>query len=157
MSEGFDFVELVRQKIRVQLPERSRERNTYICASIGSGKSELMKLLIHSTMQKGDAAVILLDPTGRTAKETRFKELARNDRLVWIDPYLAKGYVPTINPLEVHGPFPGIGEKDAKDIIAENVMAVLMQMLKGMAEKYGNHAQVCHSRPTRRTGCDIRE
>ena len=119
--------EFCQKGVRVCLPERDRSRNTYICASIGSGKSELVKLLIHAYVVQPETAVVLLDPSGRTANECRFHELG--DRLVWVDPNLSESHTPTINPFEVRGFRSARQERRVKDVHTQEVVGVIEQML----------------------------
>ena len=72
------------------MPERDRQRHTYVLGKSGSGKSELLKLLVYGYLRKpGSATVVVIDPHGDLAEEiARFKEHRKSDRLIYIDPYL---------------------------------------------------------------------
>ena len=87
------------------MPERDRQRHTYVLGKSGSGKSELLKLLVYGYLRKpGSATVVVIDPHGDLAEEiARFKEHRKSDRLIYIDPYLdgIGGRMPTINPFEL--------------------------------------------------------
>ena len=45
------------------MPERDRQRHTYVLGKSGSGKSELLKLLVYGYLRKpGSATVVVIDP-----------------------------------------------------------------------------------------------
>ncbi|MGH1337254.1 MAG: helicase HerA domain-containing protein [Aureispira sp.] len=82
----------------------SRQRHTYILGKSGSGKTELLKYLIHQDIQAGNG-VFVLDPHGDLAQEClRFKLFEQptyKDRLVYISPeYMNQGFVPQYNPFD---------------------------------------------------------
>ena len=114
------------------LPESTRKLNSYIFASPGAGKSELLKLLVHSYVRKpGAAAVIVIDVAHDFASQLQFREFAEDDsRLVYIDPYLEYGFTPTINPFAIKGPFRNLDEEQhVKDRVAAQVYDVLEELL----------------------------
>lgn len=78
------------------LPIEDRYKHTYITGKTGSGKSELLKTLIMRDIIRNDSSVILLDIHGDLAQDiTRL--IKDKERLVLIDPILAKDMTPTIN------------------------------------------------------------
>ena len=85
--------------------EDARRLHTYITGGTGSGKSELMKVLIHEYIKRPDyGSVVIIDPHGPLARQVaRFKEFAGSgaDRLVYIDPALSYDQAATINPFYV--------------------------------------------------------
>lgn len=88
---------------RLPVTELARERHTIITAKTGSGKSELMKLAMHSDItRKRRRGVILLEPHGELSESVaKLKENYGSDRLIFIDPTLNPGFSPVINPLDV--------------------------------------------------------
>lgn len=88
---------------RLPVTDRARERHTIITAKTGFGKSELMKLAIHSDItRKRRRGVILLEPHGELSESVaKLKENYGSDRLIFIDPTLNPGFSPVINPLDV--------------------------------------------------------
>lgn len=88
---------------RLPVSEFDRERHTIITAKTGYGKSELIKLAIHSDItRKRRPGVILLEPHGELAESVaRLKENFASDRLIFIDPTLDPEFTPVINPFEV--------------------------------------------------------
>lgn len=101
-----NFVSFLERDFPVLLPEGDRQRHTYITGGTGSGKSELLKLLIHSSVLWGKGAVVVLDPHGSLASEiSHWPEFAAGSsaagRLVLIDPSLSNDHTPTFNPLDL--------------------------------------------------------
>lgn len=83
-------------------PEEGRKEHTLIVAPTNWGKSELIKALAYHHVQRGDAAVIVLDPGGDLAKQiARWPELG--ERLVYVEPELKAGMTVGINPLDGAG------------------------------------------------------
>jgi hypothetical protein len=82
----------------------SRQRHAYILGRSGSGKTELLKHLIHEDIQAG-YGLFILDPHGDLAQECMrfklFEQPAYKDRLVYISPeFLEQGFLPQYNPFE---------------------------------------------------------
>ena len=91
------------RRLPVTLPEADRQAHTYITGKTGSGKSELLKVLIHSyARQSYEGSVVVIDPHGDFAEQVaRFPEIANSGRLVYIAPMLSPAYSPTINPFDI--------------------------------------------------------
>lgn len=86
------------------IPESARKKHCYIVAGSGSGKSELIKVLILSYLKKAKRAetVFLLDPHGDIAEQVaQFKEHQNPESLIYLSPNLEHGFYPCINPLEM--------------------------------------------------------
>lgn len=86
------------------IPESARKKHCYIVAGSGSGKSELIKVLILSYLKKAKRAetVFLLDPHGDIAEQVaKFKEHQNPETLIYLSPNLEQGFYPCINPLEM--------------------------------------------------------
>ena len=86
------------------IPESERRKHTYIIAGSWSGKSELIKILIHADLKKYKRrSIVLIEPHWDLSLEVaNLKYFYKNkDRLVYIDPYLKKWYTPCINPLQI--------------------------------------------------------
>jgi len=91
-------------KLPVAIPESEIRKHTYIVGGIGSGKSELIKILLYSDIKSSTKkSIVLIEPHGDLATEvSRLKYFYKNKtRLVYIDPYLKNGYTPCINPLQL--------------------------------------------------------
>lgn len=88
------------------IKESDRQAHTYIVAGSRSGKSELLKILIHNYIKKGFSSLIILDPSGKLASEVahfqNFTGTANDSKLIYFDPYLGQknGVYPVINPFE---------------------------------------------------------
>lgn len=96
---GFFFT-----RLRFRLPEAARKKHTYILGGSGSGKSELMKVLMYPYISKKarQETVILFDPHGDIAEQVgRWKEHKNGDNLIYFDPTLKTGFTPCINPLDI--------------------------------------------------------
>jgi Helicase HerA, central domain len=112
----------------VHIPESARQRHTYITGGTGSGKTELMKVLVHEYVKRPDSvSVVLIDPQGLLANPVgRWKEFYGNDRLVFIEPFLKPDYCPIINPFEVK-------EKSDEqvDYTSQVILSVFEELLGG--------------------------
>jgi len=78
------------------LPVEERHKHTYITGMTGSGKSELLKVLIMGDMLRADGSVILLEPHGDLAQSV-VKLIKDKARLIYINPFLSESKIPTIN------------------------------------------------------------
>lgn len=97
--------------IPFQILEQRRRRHSYVCGGTGSGKSEMLKRLVHHYLTDDPStAVVVIDPHGElTYQIAHFVENAETDRLVLIDPSLSRtdGVTPVFNPFELaHLPSP---------------------------------------------------
>ncbi len=91
-------------RLKFRLPESARKKHTYILGGSGSGKSELMKVLMYPYISKKDRkeTVILFDPHGDIAEQVgRWKEHINGDNIIYFDPTLKAGFTPCINPLDI--------------------------------------------------------
>ena len=90
----------------VMLPAAAMLRHTYATGAIGSGKTEMLKLLIHGLAGVGNCAVVVLDPHGDMAEQiARWPEFAPggawHGRLAYVDPFLDDGHSPCLNPFDL--------------------------------------------------------
>jgi energy-coupling factor transporter ATP-binding protein EcfA2 len=90
------------------LSTKSLKAHSYICGAAGSGKSELLKIVMYGLL-KQNQGVILFDPHGELAEQvSRWKEFKEDpSRLIYFDPRLCGNdysVTPCINPLTpLHG------------------------------------------------------
>ena len=98
----------------------------------GSGKSELIKLLIHSDilkrLKKQRVSTVLIEPHGDLSQEiVQFTENYKNEDLIYLHPYLDKEYTITINPFELN-----IKDKTEQsiDILASELLNVFKMILE---------------------------
>lgn len=94
-------------KVSANIPESIRKEHTYIVGGTGSGKSELMKLLIHHYVSHPDkGAVLIIDPHGPVSRQVaRWREFSGSgsDRLVYLDATAKPdmgGFTPAMNPIQ---------------------------------------------------------
>lgn len=91
-------------QISASLPVSKMKMHSFICASTGSGKSELMRVLFHRMVEQYNQYVyVLIDPHGSLAESVkRLKSVGGNpDRVVYIEPFLKNGFTPTFNPFQI--------------------------------------------------------
>lgn len=107
------------------ISENDRTMHTYITGSSGSGKSEIMKVLIHSyARKKKPPCMVVLDPHGKFADEVAAqKEIIEAERLVYINPALSSELTPTLNPFELDDP-------KAAGIVAAQLMGVFDELFR---------------------------
>ncbi len=103
-------------------------RHAYITGGSGSGKTELLKQLIHAAYQRFDEATIVIDPHGDLAEQVAHWEMfTGDDRLIYIDPYFEEGHVPAFNPLIL----PEGTSMQQREVIAQQLVNAFEQLLKG--------------------------
>lgn len=98
------FQRFLKLPVKFYLPQSNRQRHCYILGKTGSGKTELLKQLIHKDIVQGNG-VFVLDPHGDLAEECiRFKIFEKKEireRLVYISPeFIQQGYIPQYNPFD---------------------------------------------------------
>lgn len=98
-----ELATIMRKPLPVFFPEEPCITHTYIVGTTGSGKTELMKLFIHSYVtHPKSAAVVVLDPAGDFAKEIKcWPEFNTGNRLIYLKHDLKSGMVPVLNPFEM--------------------------------------------------------
>ncbi|MEO0789106.1 MAG: DUF87 domain-containing protein [Bacteroidota bacterium] len=94
---------LQQQTFFYRLPHKARQRHCFILGRTGSGKTELLKLLIHNDIRAGKG-VLLIDPHGDLAEQcSRFRlweDPRFRERLVYISGQgIYQGIMPLLNPL----------------------------------------------------------
>lgn len=125
-------------RLNWRIPEGARKKHTYIVAGSGSGKSELLKVLILSYLKKSKRAesVFLLDPHGDIAQQVAmFKEHSSPETLIYLSPDLKQGFTPCINPLEM-----GEGRQDPRKVsyMAECLTEVFKEIVGAEASITAN-------------------
>ena len=107
-----------------------RVAHTYITGTTNTGKTELLKALVYHDLTHHNAAVIF-DPQSNFARAVaawpEFAGAAR-DRLVYINPRIAPGYVPAFNPLDASHL-----SKEGREALAKSLTGILAQV--------GNHGE----------------
>lgn len=83
------------------------KRHAYISGSTGSGKSNLMRILIHwlQRMSNTDLSqtIIVIDPHGELSNQIKKSPInvENPERFILVDPGIKDNYTPIINPLEI--------------------------------------------------------
>lgn len=110
------------------IPETARQKHSYINGGTGSGKSELMKTLIHHDLTKNkNTALVLIDPHGKLAQEVaQFKENTSGERLVLIAPDLDRTQSPVFNPFDIGKGLDAIG----LDIAVQELIGAFKEILQ---------------------------
>ncbi|PHS69451.1 MAG: hypothetical protein COB22_08790 [Cycloclasticus sp.] len=124
------FEKILQVALPVRLQEEDRKRHTYVVGGTGSGKSELLKLMVHNYVTQPDyGATVIIDPHGDLVEEiAKWKEFTGSDQLIYVDPHLHKGSIPTINPLDATDT-----TAEEREVIAQQIVGVFEQLLKGSA------------------------
>jgi len=122
-------------------PKAAGRAHSYLVASTGGGKSELIKALVYERVRSGDG-VVLIDPHGELAEQVarlravaEAKDAEGKPRLVYFDPYLASkegDITPVINPLERITT--GTGKERVIGAIAQGVARVSDMPLTALME-----------------------
>lgn len=99
------YSQIISTPLPLFLEENPDRPHGYILGTPGSGKSELLKLLVHTYVtHKQYGSVVVIDPSSDFVKQiARWKEFNTTNRLIYIRPTLAKGMSPVINPFEIDG------------------------------------------------------
>ncbi|MDK9721162.1 MAG: DUF87 domain-containing protein [Rhodospirillales bacterium] len=147
------------RRLPVLIPEDARKRHTYITGQSGSGKSELLKVLLNAYL-RSDAPVslVMIDPHGDLAEQiARFPAVANSGRLVYLHPTLAAGQTPTINPFELADQ-----SETAVHVMAEQIASVFDELMRkaghsGLSGNMGALLIPCISTLLKREGSSIRD
>jgi len=123
-----DLIEMLLKTIPVTPLLSELRRHAYITGGSGSGKTELLKQLIHASYHRPDEAVIVIDPHGDMVQQiAQWEYFLGDENLVYIDPYLSEDQVPPFNPLIV----PEGTSMQQKEVIASQLVNAFEQLLKG--------------------------
>jgi Type IV secretion-system coupling protein DNA-binding domain len=102
---------------KIHLPYNDKKRHTFIVASNGSGKSELIKYLIWQEFKHDKTGLILIDPHGDLAEQVAKLKGKKNEKLVYISTRLSPEHTPIFNPFDVDNRNPLEVERQAKDMV----------------------------------------
>ncbi len=139
---GEAILKLVQQSPGAQFHESDLHMHACIVGASGSGKSELLKLMVHHYVKHPElGAVLVLDPHAKVAREiARWREFAADpERLVFLDAALFgddSEIVPAINPLMA------VGASDATKAAIAGQIAAAIGMLRGDDTLSGNMISV---------------
>lgn len=121
----------IRSEFPVILPEAPRLRHSYIMAGTGSGKSELLKLLIHHEMSAGRGVVVIDAHSDLCEQIARWPEFASSGRVAYITPNLDAERTAVLNPFEIPKGLPNA----VKDMIAERLGATVGEICSGLGSE----------------------
>ena len=138
------FMNFSAVQCRSKFPKAREHEHTYLCGATGSGKTELLKLFIHSyIVNDPDTALVIIEPTGKLSTEVaKFKENFRSDRLIYVT--YESGRAPCINPLHISGvPFSDTSTAalDKKAIVADELVGVLGEMISEAGVQFTTHME----------------
>ena len=113
------------------ISEKERWKHTYITGSSGSGKSELLKVLIHQHLKKwrGRYGIVVLDPHGDLVHEiARHKRIAGQNSadVFFFDPRIEASatFLPRYNPLEIPDRSDG-----SIDVYAQHISSAFSELI----------------------------
>lgn len=114
-------------KLSALLPLKKIRQHTLVVAPSGTGKSELLRVLFFRLQKKYPKfTMIMIDPHGDLALTIKNSSLTyeQRERLIYFDPFLADGYTPTFNPLD-------IGDRSDKNLghTAEQIILAFEEIL----------------------------
>lgn len=101
---------------KIHLPYNERKLHSFIVASSGSGKSELIKYLIWQDF-KQDTGLILIDPQGDLSDQVAKLKAKKNDKLVYFNINLDQAQTPIFNPLYLPKATPEEIERYARETV----------------------------------------
>ena len=118
---------ILQQQIPVRLKHDLRKPHAYVLGTSGSGKTELLKILIHALVTDPSlGSVVVLDPHGDfVGQVARWREFLESDRLIYVRPKLVRGTSPTINPFEISGVDPSdysLEALETKQVVAQELV-----------------------------------
>ncbi|MEM6698901.1 MAG: DUF87 domain-containing protein, partial [Bacteroidota bacterium] len=134
------------RKIPVYIPLRALKRSAYLLAQSGSGKTELLKIMLYDLIRRSqkfrNRSVIVLEPHGDFSQEVLSFSLHKDEhrsRLVYLDPYLREtvtellgydllkeDYTFSINPFDLFG----IYSDRAINFLTQELSSAFFEVLK---------------------------
>ena len=129
-----DLYSMVVEELPLYIEENPDKPHGYILGTPGSGKSELIKTLVHTYVtHKKYGSVVIIDPTSELVEPiAKWKEFNTGNRLVYIRPTLAKGVHPALNPFEIHDVSPTDYSEEAlntKRVVAQELVEALARIV----------------------------
>lgn len=120
-------LQTVLNKLHATTAEHALHKHALITGNTGSGKSELLKLLLHEIATKTNESIVVIDPHGDLSLQ--LVSLLANeckDRLIYFDPFLMEqeARYPVINPL-----FTDNNNPQHRDTLASHLTSALCELL----------------------------
>lgn len=136
-----ELSEVLYEPLDVYTPNEPRLTHSYILGTTKSGKTELIKTLIHSYVSQPEhpenGAIVVIEPSGDFVEQVaKWPEFVGSDRLVYLKVDLRPGMVPTINPLEIPDLDPDDTSREAlalKQVVAQQLLAALEGIISDRA------------------------
>jgi hypothetical protein len=125
------------------IEEADRERHTYIVGGSGSGKTELIKVLLHHYLARNTApALVVIDPHGDLSRQVaRWPEFSDSDRLVYVAPGFGKGVSPVFNPFDIPD---SERTEEAVSVLVDDTIDIVQELLeKDFTTNMGTLLQAC--------------
>jgi len=125
------------------ITEADRERHTYIVGGSGSGKTELIKVLLHHYLARNAApALVVIDPHGDLSRQVaQWPEFAENDRLAYIAPGFGGGLFPVFNPFDIPD---SERTEESVSVLVDDTIDIVQELLeKDFTTNMGTLLQAC--------------
>lgn len=101
-------------------------QNTYVSGATGVGKSELLKTLFYQIAKKKEGSIVVLDPHGDLSEELISLQVTyrQRKRLLYIDPFLSRKKVCTINPFQTSDT-----SEENIDVLSQELVSVFKELI----------------------------
>ncbi|MFN7119907.1 MAG: type IV secretory system conjugative DNA transfer family protein [Saprospiraceae bacterium] len=129
--------ELTRMRMPIYFPVSTLEKHFYLTGGTGSGKSELIKLVIYelqrSNAAKRDRGIVLIDPHGDISSECLgfIMNAKQRDRIIYVNPFINRElkveqkYTPVINPFIIKDK-----SNDSINLMTQELTSALLEILQ---------------------------
>jgi len=120
-------LQTVLSKLYATTAEHALHKHALITGNTGSGKSELLKLLLHELATKTNESIVVIDPHGDLSLQlVSLLSKEDSDRLIYFDPFLMEheARYPVINPL-----FTDTTTAHHRDTLATHLTSALCELL----------------------------
>lgn len=120
-------LQTVLNKLYATTTEHALHKHALITGNTGSGKSELLKLLLHELATKTNESIVVIDPHGDLSLQlVSLLANEHKDRLIYFDPFLMEheARYPVINPL-----FSNATTAQSRDTLASHLTSALCELL----------------------------
>lgn len=115
-------------RYRADMPDEDRLRHTYIVGSAGSGKTELLKILMHHHATHDRASIVVVDAHTDVCEQVAWwPDEEMRGRVIYLAPELSPGMLPALNPLQL----PKGATERAKEKIANRLAELIGDICRG--------------------------
>ena len=126
-KQNYPIVDFLNKPLDLFLDTKYLEHGSYISGRAGSGKTELMKILIHNIISQNNSSIVIIDINGDfTTEIAQVLDDRDINRLVYIDLFLGKdkNIMPSINPFEIKSK-----DEQVIGIATENILNTIMMVI----------------------------